>query len=297
MSYSKKIAIFNKCVQAYQILSGDDREICICPMCGIGFTIEAIDNKILTLEHIPPESLGGKDILLTCASCNNTAGHKLDSEIFSRQKNLNLLTALTKKRIDYFGRVKLEIAGERLNFDLSIDSKTGHVCYKPAGNNPKAMEKYCTEMEQFGKGGLWDGTFRTTTVHGYDVWLSKVGDLRLAYLAAFAVFGYSYIFNDRLSKIREQILNPDNKILSGFWQSFNFELNEKFLLVADKPINMLIAVLDHNMVILPWIRGSENPYEELVSMYPKGQVIQYSGTKYLWPDKVSLACDFAKRIR
>ena len=298
MSYRKKIAIFNKCVQAYHILSGDDRDICICPLCGIGFIREAIDEKILTLEHIPPESLGGKDVLLTCVNCNNRSGHKLDSELVKRQSHYNLITALTKRTSEFSGRVKLEIAGEKLNFDLYINSQTGRGSYKPAGNNPKAMERYSTEMKRFATEDLWNGQeVKTTTVFGYNDWLSKVGDLRLAYLASFALFGYRYAFDNRLSKIREQILNPEEKILNGFWTFLNFDLKERFIVVADEPIRMLIAVLDCTMVFLPWVNGPKDPCKELSSMYPKGEVIHYIGTKFLWPDKVYLSLDFSLKNR
>ena len=54
----------------------------ICPLCLRGYTKIALSQNVpnpLTIEHVPPESLGGKPLLLTCKECNNTSGHLSDS--------------------------------------------------------------------------------------------------------------------------------------------------------------------------------------------------------------------------
>ncbi|MBI2907926.1 MAG: hypothetical protein HYX92_09750 [Chloroflexi bacterium] len=53
----------------------------ICPLCMRGFLPAALDENVLTLEHVPPQALGGKRILLTCCECNNRAGRELDCEM------------------------------------------------------------------------------------------------------------------------------------------------------------------------------------------------------------------------
>jgi len=50
-----------------------------CPICLTTFTIEALALKQLSAEHVPPASLGGREMLLTCRSCNNSSGTKLDA--------------------------------------------------------------------------------------------------------------------------------------------------------------------------------------------------------------------------
>jgi hypothetical protein len=51
----------------------------LCPICRKPFTVEALYDGRLSKEHVPPQSVGGHDLLLTCAACNNTAGTKLDA--------------------------------------------------------------------------------------------------------------------------------------------------------------------------------------------------------------------------
>jgi hypothetical protein len=56
-----------------------DQDVYICPLCGRGFLIQAVIDGTLTLEHVPPKSLGGKPLVLTCKDCNNDSGHSIDS--------------------------------------------------------------------------------------------------------------------------------------------------------------------------------------------------------------------------
>jgi len=56
-----------------------------CPTCGRHFDKNDLESGQLTLEHVPPESLGGTATILPCRVCNNTAGHTIDAEAASRQ--------------------------------------------------------------------------------------------------------------------------------------------------------------------------------------------------------------------
>src|SRR3984957_18561906 len=51
----------------------------VCPICCSPFTVEALNDGRLSVEHVPPQSVGGRELLLTCTACNNTAGTKLDA--------------------------------------------------------------------------------------------------------------------------------------------------------------------------------------------------------------------------
>src|SRR5688572_2826829 len=43
-----------------------------CPLCLVGF--DAGELSRLTREHVPPRSLGGKHLVLTCDDCNHRRG-------------------------------------------------------------------------------------------------------------------------------------------------------------------------------------------------------------------------------
>src|SRR5437667_10578715 len=55
----------------------------LCPLCLQSYSEDAIDleEPELTVEHIAPESLGGKVVTLSCKSCNSTHGSRLDSHL------------------------------------------------------------------------------------------------------------------------------------------------------------------------------------------------------------------------
>jgi len=59
-------------------------DLYICPLCNRifnkGFLNQTITNP-LTIEDIPPKSIGSKMVVLTCKSCNNYSGHKLDKHL------------------------------------------------------------------------------------------------------------------------------------------------------------------------------------------------------------------------
>ncbi len=62
------------------------RDLYASPRCRRLLPIEAIDAGELTLEHVPPESTGGKGIALTGERCNSTAGHTVDAAVHGRER-------------------------------------------------------------------------------------------------------------------------------------------------------------------------------------------------------------------
>lgn len=304
MSESKRKAklresFFQICVSAYQSLTGDTREICICPLCGVGYTKDAFygEEKLLTLEHVPPKVLGGKELLLTCKECNNSAGDTVDAALHMRERHNSLKQALGMKSGDYHGRIKLSMGGEKLNFDLKISNEEScGVELRPAGNCPKAFTRWRTHMKKNAEDKKWDGQqFNISTTHGFHQWLSKIGDLRIAYLIAFAAFGYRYIFNDRLTPIRHQLNNPKDQKLNYFWTFLGWGIQPKpVLAITHKPVDLVFIGLGNSNVILPWLDGPFDPYKEIESIISEGKSINFKGKKLKWPDKLRLELDFAK---
>jgi hypothetical protein len=56
----------------------------LCPLCINIFSVEDLYQgrpNPLTLEHIEPNSIGGKSVVLTCKACNNDAGRSIDNAL------------------------------------------------------------------------------------------------------------------------------------------------------------------------------------------------------------------------
>src|SRR5262245_34192686 len=65
---------------------GADAPPCyICPICCNAFTREDAKTGLLTAEDVPPASLGGSPLVLTCKPCNNAAGTRIDASARSRE--------------------------------------------------------------------------------------------------------------------------------------------------------------------------------------------------------------------
>lgn len=82
-------------------------QLYVCPLCRRFFNeshLEQSAKNPLTIEHVPPENSGGKDLILTCKECNNNHGAWFDShlkkmdeteKIISFCENTELKTTLT----------------------------------------------------------------------------------------------------------------------------------------------------------------------------------------------------------
>ncbi len=76
-SYIQKKNLFNAGATAFAAISRPRIYRYVCPVCLRGFE----DHNSLTLEHVPPKSIGGKVLCLTCRECNNQAGHGVDAAV------------------------------------------------------------------------------------------------------------------------------------------------------------------------------------------------------------------------
>ncbi|MDY6856806.1 MAG: HNH endonuclease, partial [Thermodesulfobacteriota bacterium] len=81
---AKKQRFFDLGNKALNKLSAEYLAGYVCPICGTEFLSDAIDSGDLTLEHAPPESLGGRAITLTCVKCNCPAGSSIDAAMRNR---------------------------------------------------------------------------------------------------------------------------------------------------------------------------------------------------------------------
>lgn len=185
----------------------------ICPLCTRQFTIIDLDqasNNCLTLEDVPPKSLGGKPLTLTCKECNNTAGSLLDEELRKKMITHEFLEGVTGAVVD---------AKIRMDEELSV---YGTLSYRSSGglnvhlyrNGPKAAphKSQCIPRatEHLRDRNLQKVQFNTNSYKNQN---AEVALLRIAYLIAFCTFGNGFLFNENLGLVREQIQRPDKEIL------------------------------------------------------------------------------------
>jgi hypothetical protein len=189
-------------------------DIFVCPTCFRYFRRNALDmdESPITIEHVPPESLGGLPITLTCRICNNWAGRELESSLCHLLDVLEFSSGIPGASVD--ARVEfrdIAVVNAELEFrpNMHLTIGTSEDRTNPeeilklkssAGNNPPELV-----FNFRGKRGRQIKAKR-----------AECAILRIAYLFAFAQFGYAFIMPSPISQVRSQFLNPDEEILP-FW--------------------------------------------------------------------------------
>ncbi|WP_286860067.1 MULTISPECIES: HNH endonuclease [Sphingobacterium] len=196
--------MLNKFVSNYKDITGKD-DIYACPICLKEFPV--IKGQMpagLTKEHVPPHSLGGGVKCYTCSTCNNTFGAKADSHLLKgiqlNQKTFFL--SLKEQKIRLFSQT-----GEMFQGHVSTNEDgTLTMHHSKKNNHPSKLETFI-------------GTVREGSILNFipivpkvDLHLLNVGLLKSAYLFAFEMIGYEIAFNSNYDIVREQLLNPDDKI-------------------------------------------------------------------------------------
>ena len=233
----------------------DFEEGYVCPLCFNLFEIDALgysSSNPLTFDHNPPQSLGGKRGVLTCKECNSVAGHKLDSQLLLRLEEMDFSNfspnskARTTLRNDNYkvasdfsvdGKGSLKINIDRKNSNpLHADNIFSNSIY-----NYKAYDPFLKGHGLFESGWNWRVKFDMQMPMRSDERCAEIALLKIAYLYAFEKFGYGFLINPNLYKIREQILNPDKNILPKvFWVNYDFPDDANGINIIKEPKELSI---------------------------------------------------------
>lgn len=277
-----------------RIISNDQGYYC-CPLCNVLFPEQAIHAEILTIEHAPPESVGGKPLALTCKNCNSKSGDSIDAAIANRNKLFEAIKAITGKKQNYQGRASLRMGGESINVRIEVNE--GTISIKPPIkiNNPKKLESYKKYMMDLSKVGKWDGEeFTITPTDKYQIKYSKIGDLKSAFIICFALFGYRYALSKRLSLVREQILNYNSEIINRFWFASDPDIEKiNFICLVENPIPAIAVRLDKSTILLPWLEGPEDFYQNIEDNFDLNNPIKFQGEFLEWPESLEMKMDYS----
>ena len=180
----------------------------ICPLCFKLFTRESLSREFddhLTLEDVPPSSLGGKPRTLTCKICNNWAGTELEADLANKLRSDEVLKGLSAGRIEtrFMPGEGIDLAARS-----SITSERIIVRYDPERSDPSQIEKL-HRLEESGE----IGEITLKFLLRYRINRPEIALIRIAYLMAFSRFGYGFLMNANLLPVRSQIQRSDKTIL------------------------------------------------------------------------------------
>ncbi|MBI5929811.1 MAG: hypothetical protein HY862_10910 [Chloroflexi bacterium] len=197
--------------------------IMFCPICLRIFSCEDLQSGDLTLEHVPPEKLGGKIRTVTCKKCNNDNGTLLDSHLIRKVQLDGFFAGTSQSPID----VEVDISDSiRMPVNLFHDQHSNFTIVPPR----KIQKKQSHLVEAFTK-QVTEGKVQKVHIRGraYKNFNVNKALLRVGYLWAFSVFGYGFIIGPNLKEIRSQIREMSQPVQSPTWSSLEYDIPDKFL--------------------------------------------------------------------
>lgn len=263
-----------------------------CPLCLKLFDVEAVHSGELTRDHTPPESLGGKLEVLTCKTCNNESGHRLEDEMLAEERFFEVLGADMGKRMT----MKITTWGETLNADVQIAGNSILIFGDPKRNHPDAHKRVMDRVgEAFENGPATSKFDFTLNFREPNRRMASVGWLKSAYLLMFAAFGYNYIFSSELEPVRSQLMDIQSEVLPILGLVSPEKLDRKIVLV-DEPAtcrSIFVMMGSRHGIFLPR-DGDQHLYERLRqdSALQNGTLGHFSGRGEIpWPTRTAFLFD------
>lgn len=253
---------FTRGVDAFHRAAPSAPEAYVCPLCARGFGQDALDDGTLTVEHAPPEALGGRPICLTCKDCNSTAGHTVDAHMQRRETAFDFVAGTMAEPQP----ARFKVGATTVNVDYYSGPAGILVLGDPRRNHPQTQARFEAELESRVQTGKTDDlSFTITPLKiGHKAQLARVGWLRSAYLVAFAALGYRYIFQSRLEAVRRQLRAPTEEIIETFSVVLpKAKRDERRFIFVQTPSHLrgLLLQTGRRVVFLPWL--DDGLYEAL----------------------------------
>lgn len=219
------------------------KNVFLCPTCLREIKITDLNN--ISEAHIIPKAAKGMEKTFLCRKCNSNFGSKQDKwfgEIIKMHKSRKT-----------FGELDLEgrhfIFGDRKFYGkwLTKDDGTLTFLFYKDKNSPSDLEffnEYCKNKKI---------TFSLEYPIMKEENSIKKGYLTAAYLYYFRIFGYSWVLQNHLNTVREQILDYDSDITKSYYfmqfEEVNWEPWIGLLYTDSNPI--LVMGMNNLLTILP----------------------------------------------
>jgi hypothetical protein len=133
-----------------------------CPLCRRLFSTP----EGLTVEHVPPKSVGGRPLVLTCEGCNSKDGHELAHHIQAEAE----LTEIRTGRRSIRGRYTQY--GETLGADVTLGPQPGIRVHER--NDPRALKTAREQLERDVARKAVPPEIRLHFRLSYDAWKAQV---------------------------------------------------------------------------------------------------------------------------
>jgi len=256
----------------------------VCPICLQVFP----GLEDLSEEHVPPKSIGGKVLCLTCRACNSSAGYGVDAHVVREKISRSFLASDGRAR-----RAKIAAQRVEVNIDLRRDETGSHIKVLGGQNDPNTVAALKSVMRDVVQE---HSSFQIRDTVCYSRRKADLGYLKSGYLAVFAKLGYTYIRRPALNRVRQQIRNPNRGVLERVRvYTRQSDGRENTFLLFDEPISCLGVKIGNSTVCLPSLEGDDRFYEELANVGASGSSATWRGSGSIrWPERLEFALDFAE---
>lgn len=249
----------------------------VCPICLVAFGEEALALRGLTREHVPPRSLGGKRIVLTCTACNSGAGHEADNHARREADLIGFATGAPTEM-----KAQLRTKAGRVPIRLSIADRNVSMLGVVKASSKAARDLVQGDCQGAVGEGNWQGFTFNIDFPGFSPDRAAASWLRSAYLVFFAALGYRFVYRQEMNVVRTRIQNPELKVLATFRLIRPENAPEPTLVYIQEPeaFRSYVMFYGHHAVFLPGY-NDQHLYERLAEQRP-GE-ITFSGKQYPWP--------------
>lgn len=286
-SRQRRERLFSQGLEALEALGVNTEDEYVCPLCVHGF--RRADIQALTLEHVPPRSLGGNPLVLTCRRCNQSAGGPdgVDTHARHLEHRLDLLRGTMPKHLP----VDFEVNGQSVIACLRHTKESGMEILG-LSSPPGSRERLESELRQVTPGA----TPMKLRLRGlpFDFEKHKVSWLRASYLVGFAALGYAYVLRPALAAVRQKIRDPSGVSLAGFhsWDpSGRPGLNKLALGECSGVGEGLLTVFGQHRVLLP-LYAEANDFYALAGTLRSDGEFEFRGRVLPWPSPPRMHWDF-----
>lgn len=256
----RRQALFDSGAQACRRYVPDDfPKVYFCPVCATGFDQD--DFSQLTDDHVPSKRLPGKHVqVLTCKDCNSAAGSGLQKDMLVREHEIRFWTETMTDRRRGEGTI------EGLRFDIEYIRHAGGI-EMYVSDTPRNRLLMPDGGEIVGNRLMSGVPITISPREGYRVERARIALLREAYLAAFAVFGYGYVYSEQLARVRAQLDDPEITVIPRFLSiSKKATGPERVIGIVLQPqaeSGGLCVQIGRYLVLLPWLEG--DVYDRIAS--------------------------------
>lgn len=204
-------------------IEGVKTEGYVCPVCQKIFDKEALFSTEyvdhLTLEHVPPESLGGNIKLLTCKICNNEQGSMLDKQLLESLKTKDFYSGIpgAERPARFLVDGKWNTGGR-----IVISDTEG---FKFLSNRKNSNHNHYDKL--FKTGGLDIKKIDLTINHQYKKRRPEIASLRIGYLWLYSEAGFACLINGNMHAVGNQILEPEKEHIK-YIGSLSLEFPDEF---------------------------------------------------------------------